>query len=65
MLREGKITSINNDGSGIITDENDQEIPFKLGDNFFYNIKGAKVKFDIELTDAGLVAIDVHLAIDE
>lgn len=65
MLRKGKITSIDNDGSGIITDENEQEIPFTLGNSFFYNIKGANVKFDIELTDDGLVAVDVQLALEE
>jgi len=65
MLRKGKITSINDDGSGIITDENEQEIPFTLGDSFFYNIKDADVKFDIKLTDLGLVAVDVQLATEE
>lgn len=65
MLRKGKITSINNDGSGVITDENEQEIPFTLGDSFFYNIEGANVKFEIKLTDIGLVAVDVQLSTEE
>ncbi|MDN3588562.1 hypothetical protein QWY86_17910 [Pedobacter aquatilis] len=65
MLRKGKITSINNDGSGLITDENEQEIPFTLGDSLFYNIKGADVNFNIKLTDAGLVAVDIQLATGE
>lgn len=65
MLRKGKITSINNDGSGIITDENEQEIPFILGNSIFYNINGADVRFDIELTDIGLVAVDIQLDTEE
>ncbi|MFC3559450.1 hypothetical protein [Pedobacter jamesrossensis] len=64
MLRKGKITSINEEGSGIITDENNQEIPFNLGTSFFYNLKDVKVYFDIELKPEGLVAIDISLATD-
>lgn len=64
MLRKGIITSIDGVGSGIITDENEQEIPFNLGTSFFYNLKGAEVNFDIDLQPQGLVAIDISLATD-
>lgn len=61
MRRKGKITLIDDEGSGIITDENEQEIPFNLDNSFFYNLKGAEVNFDIELRSEGLVAIDISL----
>lgn len=64
MLRKGKITSINEAGTGIITDENEQEIPFALGTSFFYNVVGADVNFDIALKPDGLVAIDISLITD-
>ena len=61
MLRKGKITSFNEDGSGIITDENDQEIPFVMGEVISQNINGSSVSFKIELGKGGLVAVDVEL----
>jgi len=61
MLRKGKITSIKEDGSGIITDENEQEIHFKLEKSFFENLTGAAVSFEIELSNNGLIAVDVKL----
>ncbi|KQR67286.1 hypothetical protein [Pedobacter sp. Leaf176] len=61
MLRKGTITSINEDGSGIITDDNEQEIHFRLEKNFFENLKGVPVSFDIELSPEGLVAVGIQL----
>ncbi|GAA3964357.1 hypothetical protein GCM10022246_16900 [Pedobacter ginsengiterrae] len=61
MLRKGKITLIDDNGFGVITDENEQEIPFSLDHSFFYNLKGADVNFDIELRSDGLVAVDISL----
>ena len=61
MLRKGKITSIKEDGSGIITDENEQEIHFRLEKSFFENLTGASVSFEIELSIDGLIAVDVKL----
>ncbi|KQS34490.1 hypothetical protein [Pedobacter sp. Leaf194] len=65
MLRKGTITSIENDGRGIITDENDQEIPFEFERNMLQSIKGATVSFDIELGNAGLVAVGIQLIINQ
>lgn len=61
MLRKGKITSIDEAGSGIITDENEQEIPFTLKLHEPANIIGANVSFDIQLKPEGLVATDILL----
>jgi len=61
MLRKGTITSIENDGTGIITDENEQEIPFKLEKSLMQSFNGAAVSFDIELSSAGLIAVGVQI----
>ncbi|RZL16164.1 MAG: hypothetical protein EOO96_29375 [Pedobacter sp.] len=61
MLRKGKITSFNEDGSGMITDENDQEIPFLTGEIVSKTINGSSVSFKIELSKGGLVAVDVEV----
>ncbi|MCZ4222626.1 hypothetical protein [Pedobacter rhodius] len=63
MLRKGTITSLEEDGSGIITDENEQEICFKLEKSMLENLTGTPVSFEIELTDEGLIAVDVQLNI--
>ncbi|WP_316829614.1 hypothetical protein [Pedobacter aquatilis] len=61
MLRKGTITLIGEDGSGVITDENDQEIPFKFEIDALKKFNGASVSFEIELSVDGLVAVDVQL----
>ena len=59
MLRKGTITSIKEDGSGIITDENEQEICFKLEKSFLENLTGTPVSFEIELSPDGLIAVGI------
>jgi len=61
MLRKGTITSIEKDGTGVITDENEQEIPFKLEKSLMQSFNGAVVSFDIELSSAGLIAVGVQI----
>ncbi|GGI24497.1 hypothetical protein [Pedobacter mendelii] len=64
MLRKGIVTLIKEDGSGIITDENDQEIPFKFEKDFLKDFTGATVSFRIDLGNKGLVAVGVQLMSD-
>lgn len=59
MLRKGTITSIDEDGSGIITDDNEQEIHFRLEKNFLKNLTGTPVSFEIELSSEGLIAVGI------
>lgn len=61
MLRKGTITAIEEDGSGIITDENEQEIYFKLEKSFLENLTGAPVSFEIELSNDGLIAVGIKV----
>jgi hypothetical protein len=61
MLRKGTITSIETDGSGIITDENDQEIPFVLQEQIVKSLTGTPVQFKIELASSGLIAVCIEL----
>lgn len=61
MLRKGTITSLQENGWGVITDENEQEIHFKLEKSLLDNFTGAFVSFEIELKSVGLVAVDVQL----
>ncbi|WP_316826217.1 hypothetical protein [Pedobacter miscanthi] len=61
MQRKGTVRNINKiEGTGIIEDENAQEISFSLRDAFFGGIKlGYKVVFDIVLTNQGLRAVNI------
>lgn len=61
-MRKGKIASINViDKSGVILDENDQEVPF-----YFETLKevlgiSEEVEFEIKLTEKGLAAVKVKM----
>ncbi|RNL56672.1 hypothetical protein [Pedobacter jejuensis] len=61
MARNGIIKSLNSDLSGIITDENQQDIPFEIDIDFLKSLSGKNVSFQIELSATGLVAVDVQL----
>ncbi|WP_378981786.1 hypothetical protein [Pedobacter lithocola] len=61
MLRNGIIKSLNDDYSGVITDENQQDIPFKIDIDFLKNLRGKNVNFQIELSATGLMAVGVQL----
>ena len=61
MLRKGTITKIEEDGSGIITDENEQEIQFRLEKSILENLTGVPVSFEIELSTEGLIAVEIKL----
>jgi len=59
MLRKGTITSIEEDGSGIITDDNEQEIHFRLEKKNLKSLTGTPVSFEIELSPEGLIAVGI------
>ncbi|WP_316845599.1 hypothetical protein [Pedobacter psychrodurus] len=60
MIRKGRIQTIDKfSGTGVIVDENDQEISFSVEDLIEWPIKSAEVAFDIALTALGLMAIDI------
>lgn len=65
-LRKGNVTHIDLEyGHGIITDENDQDIHFRL-DNVSDQISlNSKIVFEIELQEQGLVAVNVKFAPEE
>ncbi|WP_131536650.1 hypothetical protein [Pedobacter nototheniae] len=56
MIRKGKITFIDEDKSGVITDENEQEITFSLTDFKSEVWIGMDIYFKIEMSKTGLVA---------
>ncbi|WP_412468396.1 hypothetical protein [Pedobacter sp. KLB.chiD] len=65
-LRKGYVTQIDFEyGQGIITDENDQDIHFRLDDVSDQISLNSKIVFEIELQACGLVAVNVNLAVEE
>lgn len=60
MIRKGRIQTIDKfSGTGVIVDENDQEISFSVEDLIEWPIKSVEVAFDIVLTALGLMAVDI------
>ena len=61
-MRKGKIASIDvSTNSGIIVDENEQEISFSFKKDKSLNLS-QKVNFEIQLTPDGLTAIQVEIS---
>ena len=61
-MRKGKIASIDvSTNSGIIVDENEQEISFSFKKDKSLNLS-QKVNFEIQLTPDGLAAIQVEIS---
>ncbi|MCZ4244067.1 hypothetical protein [Pedobacter punctiformis] len=62
MIRKGTITFIDEDRSGVITDENEQEITFSL-ENYKNQVWiGMDIYFVIEMSQTGLVANGIEPA---
>ncbi|WP_443946901.1 hypothetical protein ACJVDH_07275 [Pedobacter sp. AW1-32] len=55
----GVIKLINADGSGIIVDQNDQDIVFQVVDALGCLDINSKVSYKISVTDSGLIATNV------
>ncbi|WP_147243760.1 cold-shock protein [Pedobacter miscanthi] len=60
--RRGEITLIDNEhGFGVIMDENNQDIQFRLEAVSGYIEENLKVTFEIQLTARGLSAVNVEM----
>jgi len=55
----GVIKVINADGSGIIVDQNDQDIVFQVVDTLGCLDVNSKVSYKISVTDQGLIAVNI------